>query len=426
VTASPRTRRALKVLFAIIVIDGTIAGLVGPIQPEFVAGTASPATWITASSLVFVAFGFLVSPLLGALSDVYGRRPVLITAGVSTLIGAVLLLPVRLPFLIANRVFDGASMGAYSTLRAAVVDASDERTMARNTGLVDTIASIGFIVGPAVASVVLFAASVTGIAAAPAVVVASIALGAISLALCLVLPETREVQPAAKGAAEDGVDNPRETTARPAIQWGEVFARSVRPDRLLRRTRVLARDNPGVWPLLVAEFWLNIGIGYYFYFITLIAEGPLHLDPQGIANVSAFWAVILVVVQGVFFGRYVMRIDRVRWVRWLLLAGVLVMFGYAFVGDHLVLFLAVAAIDCVTISIVPGLLEGLAAETVPEAQRGELFGVRQSIGLLAMAISLLLATALAGIWVGAPFLVFAAAFVACWWSLRAFRPVPER
>lgn len=411
-TASPRARRALKVLFAIVVIDGTIAGLVGPIQPEFVARTSSPATWITAAALVFVVCALIASPFLGAISDVHGRQPVLIAAGVTTVIGAVLLLPVRLPFLMANRVFDGASMGAYSTLRAAVVDASDARTLARNTGLVDTIASIGFIVGPAVASVVLFGASVTGVAAAPAVVVASIVLGVISLGLCLILPETRPFASAP-------------TPARPAILWGEVFARSVRPDRLLVRTRALADQHRGVKPLLVAEFWLNIGLGYYFYFITLIAEGPLKLGPQAIANVSAFWAVILVVVQGVFFSRYVMRVDRVRWVRIMLLAGVLVMLGYGFVGANLALFLLIAAIDCVTVSLVPGLIEGLAAETVPEAIRGELFGVRQSIGLIATAISLVIATALAGVWVGAPFFVFAAAFVACWWTLRSFRPAPD-
>lgn len=413
-SSSARARRALKVLFAIVVIDGTIAGLVGPIQPEFVEGTSTPARWITASSLIFVTLGFLAAPILGAISDVYGRRPVLIGAGIATVIGAVVLLRVRLPFLLVNRLFDGASMGAYGTLRSAVVDASTEEHLARNTGLVNTISSIGFIVGPAVASVVLFGASVTGIASAPAVVVTSIGLGVLSLGLCFVLPETRGIHAPIDGA--------RASAAVPAIDWREVCSRSFMPTRLVRRARILADGNPGVWQLLVAELALNIGLGYYFYFITLIAEGPLHLSPQGIANLSAFWAVILVVAQLVFFNRYVMRIDRVRWVRVLLLVGVGVMLGYAFVGDRLGLFLLVAALDCLTISFVPGMIEGLMAEAVPEASRGELFGIRQSVASTGWVLALVVATVLSEVWIGAPFLVFGAAFVACFWTLRHFHP----
>src|SRR4029077_6479394 len=109
---------------------------------------ASPLT----IGLLFASFSvaqMFASPVLGAWSDKYGRRPVLIFSLVGTVVSfAMLALAHSLAMLFAARIVDGLSGGNISTARAYIGDISTDENRARSFGLLGAAFGLGFIVGP--------------------------------------------------------------------------------------------------------------------------------------------------------------------------------------------------------------------------------------------------------------------------------------
>src|SRR5262249_5495604 len=103
--------------------------------------------------LLFASFSLcqlVASPALGALSDRWGRRPVLILSLLGTVLSFVMLaLAHTVPWLFAARIVDGLSGGNISTARAYVADVTTEDQRARAYGLIGAAFGIGFVLGPA-------------------------------------------------------------------------------------------------------------------------------------------------------------------------------------------------------------------------------------------------------------------------------------
>ncbi len=87
------------------------------------------------------------------------------------------------------------------------------------------------------------------------------------------------------------------------------------------------------------------------------------------------------------------------------------MAAYSAVGASVAALYIVLLLDVVTISLVPGLLEGLVGKVTDEARRGEVFGLLQGVASLMTVMSALIATVLAGVDVRLPFAFFAAALL---------------
>ena len=97
---------------------------------------------------------FFGAPILGALSDRYGRKPVLLISLAGTLAGYLLfaysILTVNLPLMFASRMLDGLTGGSISIIYSSLADVSDEKSRTKNFGLVGMAFGLGFIFGPAV------------------------------------------------------------------------------------------------------------------------------------------------------------------------------------------------------------------------------------------------------------------------------------
>ena len=100
----------------------------------------------------YSAMQFLCAPILGRLSDRFGRRPVLLFSLAGTVVGYLLFAFARsLPVLFASRLLDGATGGNIGTAHAVIADTTSPEERARGMGLVGMAFGLGFIFGPAIA-----------------------------------------------------------------------------------------------------------------------------------------------------------------------------------------------------------------------------------------------------------------------------------
>jgi MFS transporter, DHA1 family, tetracycline resistance protein len=144
--------RPLLVIFLTVFINLVGFGIIIPLLP-FYAETfgASPVT----IGLLFAAFSLaqlVAAPALGALSDRFGRRPVLIFSLIGTVISfAMLAVAQSLAMLFAARVIDGLSGGNITIARAYIADVTEPDARARAFGFLGAAFGLGFIVGPGLA-----------------------------------------------------------------------------------------------------------------------------------------------------------------------------------------------------------------------------------------------------------------------------------
>jgi DHA1 family tetracycline resistance protein-like MFS transporter len=146
--------RPLLIVFLTIFVNLIGFGIIIPLLP-FYAQTfgASPVT----IGLLFASYSLsqlLAAPVLGDLSDRFGRRPVLIFSLAGTVLSlALLALAHSIVLLFVARIVDGLSGGNISTARAYVADITEPEDRARAYGLIGAAFGMGFIIGPALSGV---------------------------------------------------------------------------------------------------------------------------------------------------------------------------------------------------------------------------------------------------------------------------------
>ena len=142
--------RSLAVLFLTIFVSLIGFGIIIPLLP-FYAQTfgASPTT----IGLLFASFSlaqFIAAPVLGDLSDRWGRRPVLVFSLLGTVLSFTLLaLAHSLTLLFIARIVDGLSGGNITAARAYIADVTPPEDRAKQYGLIGAAFGLGFILGPA-------------------------------------------------------------------------------------------------------------------------------------------------------------------------------------------------------------------------------------------------------------------------------------
>src|ERR671932_1224245 len=149
-------RSPLVVIFVTVFIDLIGFGIVIPVLPYYVEGTKFNAT-PRAVGLLFASYSIMqlvFTPILGRLSDRYGRRPVLFLSLLGTSLGFFILgFATQLWMLFAGRVIDGVTGGNISTAQAYIADVTTEENRAKGMGLIGAAFGLGFIFGPAIGGV---------------------------------------------------------------------------------------------------------------------------------------------------------------------------------------------------------------------------------------------------------------------------------
>jgi DHA1 family tetracycline resistance protein-like MFS transporter len=144
--------RPLVVIFATIALDAIGIGLIFPILPrllEDVTHARNVAPYIGIMIALYAVMQFLFAPVLGALSDKLGRRPVLLISLTGAAINYVVMaFAPQLWMLLLGRAIAGLTSANVSVAMAYITDISPEDTRARRFGLFNAMFGIGFIIGP--------------------------------------------------------------------------------------------------------------------------------------------------------------------------------------------------------------------------------------------------------------------------------------
>ncbi|WP_317192209.1 MFS transporter [Hymenobacter ruricola] len=360
------SHRRLPLLYAIILVDVVVGAAVGPVLPEFVRGLRQPQLWLSVGTGIFLGVQLFSAPLLGRLGDGYGRRPIFILSAVGTLLANALLLPVRAGLYFVNRVSDGLTNGMYATARSAITDVSRPEQLFRNLGIEGAIISLGFVLGPMAAGLLLTALQVPPARQATYVVRLALALAALNVLLALWLPETHRQRNGVRGA-----------------ELRAELARSVNPFTLWARLRAKNASNPGIRRIVLTQVALTLSTGYYFYFVPFASLSALRMDARAISYFFMFFGALSVGLNYVFYTYFADRINQRRAIVWLAALGAPVLAGYGLVGASRPALYVLVTLDCLTLSLIQGLLEGLLARRTTEADRGEIFGLNQAFQGLA-------------------------------------------
>ncbi|MDY7225378.1 MFS transporter [Hyalangium rubrum] len=170
----PGRRASLRVVFGIVALDligfGILIPQLGVYGVKFGASPFTAGLLVSVFSLMQLVF----APVLGRLSDRYGRRPVLLLSLTGSMAAYLLFAFAHsLPLLFLARIIDGMSGGNISTAQAYVADVTRPEERARGMGLIGAAFGLGFVLGPAIGgfmgawggnlAIGLFAASLAGL-----------------------------------------------------------------------------------------------------------------------------------------------------------------------------------------------------------------------------------------------------------------------
>ncbi len=153
-------KRALPIVLFTVFLDVLGVGILIPVLPQLIFRIFMPAGytqnesfimlgWLTA---IFPLMQFFATPILGQLSDRFGRRKVLAFSLFGTAIGyflfAIAVITKNIPLLFAARALDGITGGNISVARAVIADVTPKEHRTRNFGFIGAVFGMGFVLGP--------------------------------------------------------------------------------------------------------------------------------------------------------------------------------------------------------------------------------------------------------------------------------------
>src|SRR5436190_1143854 len=272
-------RSPLLVIFITVFIDLVGFGIVIPVLPYYAEGTKFGAT-PSQVGLLFASYSIMqlvFAPVLGRLSDKYGRRPVLLTSLLGTALGFLILgFATTLWMLFLGRIIDGISGGNISTAQAYIADVTTKEDRAKGMGLIGAAFGLGFVFGPAIGGILsrwginvpfLFAG---GLAFANAIL------------LFFVLPET--VTP----------DHPARVSAASGRSWNQF---------------VSALRKPALASVMTIYFLGIVAFSIMTASFSVFMMFRMGYDAFHNGWIFAFVGVISAIIQGGLIGRLVKKFD---------------------------------------------------------------------------------------------------------------------
>ena len=395
------SKRVFPVLFATILLDMIGIGMLIPVLPIIFTDPSSPAFMLggysvsaqyTMAGLLTALFGlmqFISAPLLGELSDVYGRKK-LLTLGVGILALSQLLFGFgietgSLLVLFISRIIAGIAGGYFSIAQASIADITLPEFRARNFGLIGVAVGVGFIVGPMLGG---FIVSATDNAAAPFWFAA--ALGIVNvLSISLFLDETHLNRKAEKNFhIWKGIHNIQ-------AAWRDHDAR----------------------PVYIASFLYIASFTFFTSFIGILLVARFGLSESAIGTFFGAMGFWIIITQA-----FILRIISHRYKERQILRFTIIMMAvaislYPFVPS-LIWIYSIVPLLAIPNGLTMANMTALISKSVGPSKQGAALGINGSLMALAQGTIPLLAGFSSGILgVATPFLAGSALALGSWYIL---------
>jgi DHA1 family tetracycline resistance protein-like MFS transporter len=380
-----KRQASLAVIFVTVVIDVIGIGLVFPIVPKLVeeilgGKTASAAMvygWLIAT---YSLMQFVFSPVMGALSDRFGRRPILLISLFGLALDYLILtFADSILWLIAARLVGGALSASISTASAYIADVSPPEKRAQSFALIGVAFGIGFIVGP-------FVGGVLGEHGARLPFIAGIVLSlAAAVFAFFFLPESLKPE------------NRRAFHLKDANPIG-AFA------IITRYPSVLALVSSFVLANLAERMLESIWVLYAGY--------RFSWGPAEVGTSLAAVGVLFVISQGFIVRLVVPRLGEWRVITFGLIFGAVAFVLYGFATEGWMMY-AIAVLHILGWSTAGPAIQSLATKAVPADEQGLLQGVINSVVTATGIIGAPIAASAFGYFIGphAPFIFPGISFI---------------
>lgn len=357
-------RPAVFFIVLTVMIDAMGIGLIIPVMPDLIeevqaADLSRAALWGGVLATTFAVMQFLFSPLVGSLSDRFGRRPVLlISLTVMALDYVVMALAGSIWLLFLGRVVGGISAATGSTASAYMADISAPKDRAANFGLIGAGFGLGFVLGPVAGGLLAEFGTRVPFWAAAGLAAGNVAFG------WFVVKETVT-----------------RANRRPVV-W-----RRANPLGAVRHLGHL----PGIRRLLAVYFLYHLAFAVYPSVWSYFGKAQFNWSPSMIGLSLALFGVAMALVQGLLI-RPVLKQFGERGT---------VLLGYIFSVATFFLIATVTSSTVILIltpmaalaGVIPAALQGIMSQAVAQNAQGELQGVLTSASALAMVVAPLVMTA---------------------------------
>lgn len=400
---------ALIFIFFTVLIDMIGVGLIVPIIPDLISsltGQNLSDAALTGGLLITAYAGvqFLFAPVMGELSDRFGRKPILLLSlfglGVDYFIHA---FSPTIAWLFVGRILAGIFGASHTVAFAYIADVSNKENKAKNFGIIGAAFGLGFVIGPAIGGII---GENWGVKA-PFFVAAGFSLLNFLFGLFFVkeslAPENRRKINFAKMIPFVSLSNLRKYKA----VIGFVIAFGL--------AQLAGQVMPNTWSYFTMESydWNKLDVG-----ISLMVVG-----------------ILVSVVQAFLTGFLVKKFGNKKVIMWGFTLWTLGMFGIAFAGNAFYLY--AATIPYVMGGIATPTIQGVVSNRVSDKEQGNLQGVLTSLGSLTAVFAPIIYTTLFSVYSapeaplyfpGAPFLagaiILILATLVAIYSLKSLLAVP--
>ena len=353
---SKELKRKLAIIFGFVFIDLLGYSLILPLLPyiaeRFSATPTQVGLLLTANALAQM----IAAPLIGRLSDRWGRRPMLIISVTGTVIAFLLFsFSQSLWMLFLSRILDGFLGGNTALAKAYITDITDNENRSKGLGLIGAAFGLGFIIGPfSGGQLSKFGFMVPGLVAA--------ALSFINLiAVILWIPESL-------------TDKQRvEAKSNPTTKFNL--------KNLLDTLKI-----PTAGSLLIVNFWYSLGFMLFQVNFVLVAKESLNLSAQTTSMLLSLVGIMSVITQGFIIGWISKKLkeSQLIFIATITLAMGLIGWGYAAtVTQYIIVIIPIS----IAAGIVSVSLNSLLTKSIKKESIGGTLGLAQSQQTFAQVVT---------------------------------------
>lgn len=342
-----KKKASLLMLFSVVFMDMIGFGFIIPLIPDYITRFGGAPALAGLLAAVYALGQFFAAPIVGRLSDKYGRKPLLLFSIGGTFLSLLLLGFSRSLILVfIARLLDGLTGGNITVAQSYIVDITDEKNRARGLGLIGMAFGLGFILGPLFGGLL----STFGLAV-PAFFAAGIAFLNLLL-ITFKLPESLTVE-----RKEQALLRPRRV-----LNFKVLMA-------------ILRRQGTGT-VLLMTLLYSFAFILFESMFAIFVAD-RLGLDSRSRGFLLAYVGLLVALVQGGLVGFLVKKFDERKLTALSVIVAALSMLLYSFSNSVVYLMIMLFPLSIAS-GITSTLLRTLLTKSVPHEEAGGTLGLSSS------------------------------------------------
>ncbi len=354
------------IVFLVIVLDLIGFGIMVPILAYYVIQLGGGPELATFCMALYAVGMFIATPVLGRLSDYYGRRPVLMLSMLGAIAGYLMLGFSESLWVVAlSRILAGLMAGNIAAAQAYITDITSEEDRAKGMGLIGAAFGIGFIVGPALGAYLAGDDFATANLFLPAMVSVAMCSGAF-LAIVFLLPES--------------LDQEHRDALRAQKPVGRIT--------LLRRVW----SKPLIPHFLFGVLIYNTGAGMVESIYPLwVRDTGIAAGPQDLMPLLLVGGLVLAFIQGGLIGPLTRRFGEHRLFQLGAITFSVAMLCTVLAGEIGSYYGAMfaLAVQSAAAALVLTSMQSLVSQTAGPTERGMVLGVYSSAGTLGRALGTL-------------------------------------